>query len=372
MTQLFPEVIDGSTLGASPSSPIFLPIGIEGQSDSAGSIAANVVKLVSRISEAQDYFGPASSLTALISHVLNRGAGPVYAIASKKGSAPSLVERQASWQTLEASREIRIRLTDTGVQANLVALGASCDNANLINNKQFAFGGMPAATTKASLITAAGAISNKRVVLVGPAVYDDGGVLVTGVYAAASAAAAVAINDDPADDLDTFTLPKLSGLEKDANGNDIFRQIVVGGVVQNDFEDLLQGGVSPLMRGLDGGVAISHLRTTYTVDGTFDALMTRIIMDQQFVLVRDTAMRFNSLRKGNTPDTRGQLASRIDALLKRISDWIQPVELGDGTTGYGVVVESADAGRRQVISYQGAIVRGTQTILVAPNFTISV
>lgn len=371
-TQLFPEVIDGSTLGARPSSDIYLPIGVEGQSDNAGTVAINVLKFVSRPSEADDWFGPVSSLGMLVKFILGQGAGPVWAIASKKGSTPSLVERQVAWQTLEGRREIRIRLTDNAVQANHVALGTSCDNANLLNNKQFAICGMAAATTKAALLTAAAAMASKRSVLVGPGVYDELGVLNSGVYYAAAVAAAVAQNSDPADDLDTFTLPKLTGMEKDALGNDLFRQIVVAGVVQNDFEDLLQGGVSPAMRGIDGGVAISHLRMTYTTDSTFDALMTRIIMDQQFVLVRDSAIRFNSLRKGNTPDTRQQLASRIDALLKKLVDWIQPVELGDGTTGYGVRVDASADERQQIISYQGAIVRGTQTILVAPNFTIAV
>lgn len=376
-TQLFPEVIDGSTLGERISSAIYLPIGIEGQADAGGTAAVNELHKISRPSDAEGLFGAASSLATLVKYVLDRGAGPVWAVASAKGAAPLLAARQAAWQSLEATREIRLRLTDSTAQADLVALATSCDNANLLNNKQVAIVGMPAATTKANLIAAAGAINSKRAVIVGPAVYDENGTLVSGAFAAASVAAMVAQNNDPSDDLDTATVPKLTGIEQDALGNALFRKIVVGGVVQDDFEDLLQGGVSPLAPGTEfgnlGGVSISHLRMTFTAEGgAWDALMTRVIMDQLFNLVRDYALRFNSLRKGNTPTTRAQLASGIDAVLKANSAIVQPVELGDGTTGYGVVVTASADERQQVISYQGNVVRGTSTILVAGNLTIAV
>lgn len=370
--QLFPEVIDGSTLGAKITQSIFLPIGVEGQKDADGTSAINVLQLITRPADALTAFGAVASLTKLCTYLCDRGAAPFYAIASKSGLLPTLAERQAAWQTLEAKREIRIRLTDSVVQADHVALGTSCDNANKVNNKQFAIIGMAAATTKAALITAATAIASKRVCLVGPAVYDENGVVVTGAYLAASIAAMVAANNDPSDDLDTATIPKLTAMEKDANSNDLFREIVVAGSVQNDFEDLLQGGVSPVMPGLNGGLAISHLRTTYKTDTTFDALMTRIIMDQLFILIRDYCIRFNQLRKGNTATTRGQLQSGVDAILRAQSDWVAPTILGDGTKGYGVVVTASADKRQQIISYVGEVVRNTQTILVQGSLTIPV
>lgn len=370
--QLFPEVIDGSTLGQRVSNPVYLPIGIEGEAGADGDSVVGQVYLISSASDAVAHFGATSTLTELCKYLIDRGANTVTAIASAKGAEPTLVERQAAWQTLEARREVRIRLTDDTVQATHVALATSCDNANKLNNKQFAIVGMDAGTTKANLITAAGAIASKRVVLVGPAVYDENGDLVSGAFLAASIAAMVAQNNDPSDDMDTAVIPKLTGIEQDATGNDLFRRIVVGGVVQNDFEDLLQGGVSPVMPPVDGsaGVAISHLRMTYTVDDTFDALMTRIIMDQLFVGIRDVATNFLSLRKGNTATTRGQLQSRVDAFLKANRDIVQMETLGDGSVGYGVNVQADATGRQQVISYGGEVVRGTQTILVNGNLTI--
>lgn len=376
-TQLFPEVIDGSTLGAKISTGIYLPVGVEGQADADGAAVADSLKTINRPADAIAQFGAVSNLTKLCNYLLDRGAGPVYAIASKKAAPPTLVERQAAWQVLEAKREIRIRMTDSVTQADLVGLGTSCDNANKINNKQFAIVGMASGTLKAGLLAASTAMAGaadlgKRSVLVGPAVYDEFGVLISGLYAAASVAAAVAQNNDPSDDLDTYVLPKLTGIERDALGNDLFRQIVVAGAVQNDFEDLLQGGVSPLMPGLDGGVAISHLRMNFKTDGTFDSLMTRIIMDQLFVLVRDYAIRFNSLRKRNDQTTRDQLKSGIEAILNANKDWILKTVLGDGTLGYGVTVTASPDKRQMILSYAGEIQRGTQTILVAPTLTIQV
>jgi hypothetical protein len=152
----------------------------------------------------------------------------------------------------------RIRLTDSETQADLVALATSCANADLLFNKQIAFVGMAAATTKANLIAAATALqgattptlvtspASTRVVLVGPGVYDASGTLRGGSIAAAAVAAEVAKNADPSNDLDLWQIPILTGIEKDAAGLPLFRRKVVAGAAVNDFEDLLQAGVSPL------------------------------------------------------------------------------------------------------------------------------
>lgn len=375
-TQLFPEIIDGSTLNERTTSAVFLPIAIEGQADAGGTAAVAELKTISRPADSDTYFGAASSLTGLVKFLLDQGAGPIYAIASAKGTGPTLVQRQTAWQVLEADKRIRLRLTDSTSDADLAALAVSCKNANLLNNKQVAIVGKPTTTTKATLLASATAIEAdvdgaKRTVLVGPSVYDSNGVLKSGAFAAAAVAARVAVNGDPADDLDTATISNLTGIERDALGNDLFRILVVTGSVVNDFEDLLIGGVSPLMPGIDGGVAISHLRMVYNNDTTFDALMTRLIIDQTFVLVRDYCYRFNQLRAGNTAASRERLRSGVEALLNTLRDWIEPVTLGDGTEGFDVTVSSSADERQQIISYRGEIVRGVQTIVVAPSFSIA-
>lgn len=372
-TQLYPEVIDNTVLNQKPQGDIYLPIGIEGAIGAAGTGIVGTTYTISRVSDASTYLDPSSALFKIVQLLLDRGAGPVKVTPSVKSpTAVTLAARQAAWQNQEADRSIRIRLTDSLLSADHAALATSCDNASLLQNKQFAIAGMAKATTKAALITAAGTAASKKLVYTGPGIVDELGVVQDGNFTAAVIAAMVAKNANPADDLDTATVPKIVSLEQSAAGYDLFRRTVVAGVAVNDFEDLLQAGVSPLMPGLNGGVAISHLRMTYKTDSTFDALMTRIIIDQVFTLVRNYCEDFNQLRKGNTPLTRSQLASAVEALLKEHSDWIQPVLLPDGiTTGYGVTVTASGDQRQQIVSYQGAVVRGIQTILVSGNLTIA-
>jgi hypothetical protein len=247
------------------------------------------------------------------------------------------------------------------------------NQADAIFNKQFGFVGMAAATTKAALLTAASAILNKRTVLVGPSVYDESSpaVLRDGGFLAAAIAAEVTKNGDPTNDLDRWTLPLLTGIEKDALGFPLLRVKTVNGVATNDFEDLLQGGVSPVMN--DGtGVAITHLRTTYTTDGTFDSLMTRIIVDQVFVDVRDYLMESNFLRLPNSEETRGRIKSGVEALLFERRSWIKPKSQNDGTVGYNVQVTSSPDNRQVTVAYEGTVVRGISTIQVAASLDIPV
>jgi hypothetical protein len=380
-TQLFPEIVDASTLGQRLSSPIYLPIGIEGQADNAGDASINTIYTIARTDQAIAHFGPASAsrLTALIVALLARGAGPITAVASKKGSTPLLADRQISWALLESHPDVRIRLTDSLTQADLVALATSLANANLINHKQIGFMGMASGTSKSGLITAAGAVAGSgkegatRSVFVGPGVYDDVGILQDGGYAAMCAAAEVAKNGDPSNDLDLFQLPLLTAIEKDASSLPIFRQKVVSGVAVNDYEDLLQGGVSPLESSPAGsGVAISHLRTAYTTDTTHDALMTRIIEDQIFIDVRNYILNGGFLQQGNTDSTRKRIQSGVEAVLHERISWLNPLTQPDGSQGFSVAVSSSVDQRQVTVSYQGQIVRGIQTVQINGNLTIAV
>jgi hypothetical protein len=372
-TQLFPQVIDNTVLNQKPQGGIFLPIGIEGVMGAAGTATVGNTYTISRAADADIFLDAASDLCKIVKMLLDHGAGPVKVTPSVKApTAATLAARQAAWQFQEADEQVRIRLTDSLLGADHIAFATSMDNAALLQNKQFGIVGMVKATTKAQLLTAATNAPSKKLVLVGPGVVDELGVIRDGNYTAAVIASMVALNADPSDDLDTATIPKIVSMEQTAAGYDIFRRLVVAGVATNDFEDLLVGGVSPVMPGINGGVGISHLRMTYKTDSTFDSLMTRIIIDQIFVLVKEYCVNFNQLRKGNTPTTRAQLASAVEALLKEHSDWIQPVLLPDGlTTGYGVTVTASTDQRQQIISYQGAVVRGVQTILVSGNLTIA-
>lgn len=371
-TQLHPEIVDATNVGARLTQPLFLPIGVEGQADAGGTAAILTLQKISRPVDAETLFGVASSLANLVKFLLERGVAPVYAIASKKGSAPILSERQSAWDELSSNPDIRIRLTDSTTQADLVALATSCVQAELVQNKQFCVVGMPAATSKAALLTAATAIASKRAILVGPAVYDENGVLKSGAFAAAAVAAELAKNADITDDLDTATVPKLSDIEHDANGAPLFRQKITGGSAVNDFEDLLQGGVSPLKQARGGGVQIDHLRMTYVTDTTFDSVQSRLIVDQLFLDIRDYLNSILALRQENSEAVRDMIQAGVEAVIAERETWVDPVVQADGNLGYNVQVISSVDDRQLTISYGGEIVRGIQTIQVSGILTIAI
>lgn len=372
--QLYPEVRDASSLGPRFSSPLFLPVGVEGQASAGGTANVGQIYQINRPSDSDTLFGAASSLSTLIKFIMDRGIAPVLGAASVKGASPPvLADRQAAWANFESNSFTRVRMTDSTAQADLVALAVSCNNADLLFNKQVGFGGLAAGQPKSALLSAATAIGSKRFCLVGPGVYDANATLLSGNLASAAVAAEVSRNPDITDDLDTLTLPNLTGIELDTQGMPIFRKRVVTGSAVNDLEDLLQGGVTPLQNNRTGtGVQITHPRTTWTVDGTFDALMTRLIIDQVFIDVRDYATGNNYLRRGNTPQTRGDLAAGINGLLSERNTWILPVTQADGTLGYSVGVIPTNDNRAVIISYSGVVVRNIQTIQVDARLSIPV
>ena len=371
-TQLYPEVKDATSLGPRFSQALYLPIAVEGQKDAGGAATVAVPVKISRPTDADTQFGAASSLAALVKFLLGRGVPQVTAIASASGSAPSLVQRQAAWAILESDPDIRLRLTDSVVQADHVALADSAEYAEGINNKQVAFVGMATGTALANLTTAATAIASKRAVLVAPGIYDENGTLRSGAYAAAAVAAEVAKNSDLGDDLDTMVLSGFTDVERDASGMPLFRIKSNAGVAVNDLETLLQGCVSPLRRGRNGGVEIAHLRTTWTTDSTFDAVMTRLIVDQLFIDIRDYVEASLFLRRGNTLANRNDLAAGVEALLAERANWVKPMPQPDGTNGYFVAVTSSGDGRQVTVSYKGEVIRGIQTILVDAELVIPV
>lgn len=372
-SQLYPEVVDASTFGARYSQPLFLTIGLEGQAAASGTANVGQIYSIVRPSESDTYFGATSSLGVIVKLLLSRGVSPVFATASiVSASAPTLGQRQTAWSNLESDERIRLRMTDSTTQADLAALAVSCNNADLLFNKQIGFGGLASGSAKSTLLTAASAIASKRFCLVGPGVYDNTGTLLSGNMAAAAAAAEISKNADIADDLDTFTLVNLTGIENDSQGMPLLRKKVSGGIAINDYEDLLQGGVSPLQNTPQGnGVEITHLRTTWTTDPTFDALMTRLIVDQVFIEVRNYARASNYLRRGNTPKTRADLQAGVEALLGTLSGWILPVTRSDGSQGYNVAVTPSSDNRAVFISYEGFVVRSIQTIRVDAKLSIA-
>jgi hypothetical protein len=356
-----------------------MPLGVEGQMDAAGTAVVGTLYAITRGDEASTLFGPASKLTVVCNALLNSGAGPLVAGASQKTTTPTITDRQAVWSKMESDLTIRLRVTDSEIQSDIVALAVSCANADLLYNKQIAVVGMPFGTTKAALLSAAGAIAAGGIVpatracLIGPGVYDSTGTQRGGSYAAAVVASEIATNSDPTNDLDLWGLPNLTAIELGADGRPVFQRKVVSGAAVNDFEDLLQGGVSPLQPSrVPGGVMTTHLRTCYSTNTSYDNLYTRIIEDQVFIDVRDFLYDGGFLRMPNNDTTRRMIQSGVIALLTERGSWVRPVTQPDGTQGYNVYVSASADNRQVTVSYEGIIVRGITTIRVAANLSITV
>jgi hypothetical protein len=371
MSNLYPEVRDTSSLTGVLNLDQFLPMGIEGQKDAGGTQAIATPVLVTDPATVDTLFGPASNLAALIKFVLAQGINYVWAVASSSGVTPTLVQRQAAWQLLEENPDVRIRLTDSEAQADLVGLATSCAQAEAIQNKQFAFGGLAVPTTLTAMTAAAGAIGSKRFVLVGPGYYDENGVLRSGRYSAARVACEVARNADITDDLDLVDLARSSGIEKEPTTGMPLLRYRAGVTPTNNFQTALAGGVSPLGQDAGSGLAqIIHLRTTYITDSTYDALQTLLIKDELFIRIRKMLLAENFLRVGNTLSNRSYAGALTNSFLIAHGDWVQPVVLPDGTLGYGVTVVPSSDKKKMIITYQGEIVRNTQVIDVGGQLTI--
>jgi hypothetical protein len=378
--QLYPEVIDASQIIPKPSANIFLPIAIEGLADEAGTAVVGVVYVIQREDSSATAFGAASTMHKLVKAVLDRGAGPVVAVASAKGATPpTLANRQAAWEKLESDETVRIRLTDSLVQSDHAALGVSCKNADLIYNKQFCIVGMAPGTAKSAYIAAADSIAadaagSKRCVLVAPALYDENGAIQSGTFTAAVVAAELAKNPDPANDLDLWPLQRVTSIERGSDGLPVFRRKVSAGVATNEFEELLQGGVSPLSpaRGIVQGVQTTHLRMVFKADTSFDNLATRIIIDQVFLDVKEYIYAGGFFREPNTALTRGRIASGVEAILNERSAWVAPVTQPDGTQGYNVTVTSSADQRQVIVAYEGVVVRGINTVRVSAQLYIPI
>lgn len=371
MANDFPQIVDKSTLTGVFQSDQFMVVGVEGQKDVAGSAVIALPVKVLTAEDANTYFGPASSLATLCKFLLARGLNYVVAVASASGSGPTLVQRQAAWVALEENPDIRIRLTDSVTQADLVALADSCEWAEPIQHKQFCFLGLGGTSVKATVTAAASAIASKRAVLTAGHVYDVNGNLLSGQYDAAVAAVEVALNPDIMDSMNSKPIGATAGIEKDAaTGLPIWRYKANAGTPVNDFQDLLTAGASPYQQDRGGQAAFTHLRTTWVADTTFDALATLLVKDQVFLDIRDLLLDHKALRQPNTPDNRSLAAKIVEEYLKGHADWVDKVNLADGTRGYGVTVVNGIDGKSYTVNYFGQIQRGTNVINVNGTLTI--
>ena len=205
---------------------------------------------------------------------------------------------ESAFAVLQAAEDVQIIVCDSPDLAVQQALRASLEAASAARKERIAVAGMDGASA-VELTERARALNSERMALVGPDVLDSAGETLSGVFAAAAVAAAIAVTRDPAVPLNGTSLPGLTGVSQDYSDNDI--------------DLLVRGGVTPLEA--VGGV-VSPVRgiTTRTTTGGADdpawrELTTIMIVDDVIPTIRQS-LRARFSKTKNTAQTRGAIRSQ--------------------------------------------------------------
>ena len=204
----------------------------------------------------------------------------------------------AAFRVLQTVENLQVIVCDSGELTVQQALRVSLESASAARRERIAVVGMSDAST-ADLTERAKALNSERMVLVGPDGLDGAGKPVSGVFAAAAVAAAVAMTRDPAIPLNGTPLNGLTGVSMDYTDSEI--------------DVLVRGGVTPLEA--VGGV-VSPVRgiTTKTTTGgaddtTWRELTTILIADDVIPAIRQS-LRSRFSQTKNTVQTRGAIRSQ--------------------------------------------------------------
>lgn len=207
-------------------------------------------------------------------------------------------EYDAAFAVLQAAENVQVIVCDSGELTVQQALRTSLESASAARRERIAVVGMSGASTT-ELTDRAKALNSERMVLVGPDGLDSAGKPLPGIFAAAAAAAAVAVTRDPAIPLNGTKLSGLTGVSEDYGDREI--------------DLLVRGGVTPLEA--VGGV-VSPIRgiTTRTMTGgaddtTWRELTTILIADDVIPAIRQS-LRSRFSQTKNTVQTRGAIRAQ--------------------------------------------------------------
>ena len=203
-----------------------------------------------------------------------------------------------AFSALETVEDVQVIVCDSGELTVHQALRTSVEAASAARRERIAVVGMSGASTT-ELTDRAKALNSERMVLVGPDGLDSAGKPLPGIFAAAAAAAAVAVIRDPAIPLNGTKLSGLTGVSEDYGDREI--------------DLLVRGGVTPLEA--VGGV-VSPIRgiTTRTMTGgaddtTWRELTTILIADDVIPAIRQS-LRSRFSQTKNTVQTRGAIRAQ--------------------------------------------------------------
>lgn len=290
----------------------------------------------------------APGMSTILRLLFRGGASTVIAAA-----VDSAGDYASAFAALEAAEGPQILLCDSAELAVQQKLKSSVESSSGKNQERIAVIGMSGAQPTA-LVERAEALNSERMVLVGPDVVDDGGKPLSGVFAAAAVAAAIAMSRDPAIPLNGAPLRGLAGVSTVYSDNDI-DLLVRGGVTP--LESL--GGVVSPVRGIT-----TRTKTGSVQDMTWRELTTILVVDDVIPTIRrDLRARFS--RTKNTVQTRGAIRAQVivdleDKLKAQIID------------GYGDVSVSVSGDDPTIclVEFGFAVAHGLNQIHITAHITI--
>ena len=286
-------------------------------------------------------------MAALLSLLFRNGASTVVA------AAVDGEDYASAFAALGGEDNIQIIVCDSDDETVQQALRASLEEASATRRERIAVVGMSGADTT-ELTERAEALNSERMVLVGPDVLDQAGKTLSGVFAAAAVAGAIAATADPAIPLNGTPLKGLGG--------------VSALYTDNEIDLLVRGGVTPLEA--VGGV-VSPVRgiTTRTTTGgvqdiTWRELTTILVVDDVIPSIR-SSLRSRFSRTKNTAQTRGAIRSQVIVELeKKVA-----AEIID-SYGEVTVTASADDPAVCLVEFGFAVTHGLNQVYLTVHITV--
>lgn len=235
----------------------------------------------------------APGMSTMLKLLFQNGAATVVAVSVSEG------DHAAAFAALQAEDDIQIIVCDSDSESVQQALRDSILSASETRRERIGVVGMSQADS-AALIKRAAALNCERMVLVGPDVLDSSGSSLSGVFAAAAVAGAIAACSDSAVPLNGVALRGLSGTAALYSDNEI-DQLVRGGVTPLEAA---AGVVSPI-RGIT-----TRTTTGKVQDATWRELTTILIVDDVIPAIR-SSLRSRFAQVKNTAQTRGAIRSQV-------------------------------------------------------------
>ncbi len=264
--------------------------------------------------DAEKTFGTDSEftdMTNLIYHLFKNGAKKVIAVPAAVPTSTETKATDADYQSaldaLLKEEAVQIIVTDSTELTVHAKIKTHVEDASADTKERIAVVGGASGKTATEVVTAATAINSSRVVYVDPApLADDATTQLSGAYMAATVAAQIAVNVDPALPMTGVELKGFGGLEVKRTGNEI--------------EALLGGGVTAIET-INGRIQIVRAVTTYTQDAggnpdtTWQELTTTLIADDVITTVRN-ALAVKYRRAKNSEAKRSSIKTEVATILE--------------------------------------------------------